>query len=37
MAVLNPELVEFLRYTRTHILYERDDELLDPIELIQTI
>lgn len=37
MAVIHPELVEFLRYTRTHILYERNDDLLDPIDLIQTI
>ncbi len=37
MAVLHPELVEFLLYTRTRILYERDGDLLDPIDLIQTI
>lgn len=36
-AVLHPQLVEFLRYTRTEILYERDDDLLDPIDLIHTI
>ena len=33
-AVLHPELAEFLRYTRTCILYERDDDLFDPIDLI---
>lgn len=35
-AVLHPELAGLLHYTRTHILYERDDELLDPIDLIRT-
>lgn len=36
-TVLHPELAEFLGYTRTGILYERDDGLLDPIDLIHTI
>ena len=36
-AVLHPQLAEFLRYTRTEILYERGEDLLDPIDLIHTI
>jgi radical SAM superfamily enzyme YgiQ (UPF0313 family) len=36
-AVLHPQLAEFLRYTRTGILYERDEDLIDPIDLIHTI
>ena len=34
-SVLHPELAEVLGYTRTQILYERDEALLDPIDLIQ--
>jgi len=35
-TVLHPGLAELLLYTRTGILYERNGDLLDPIDLIHT-